>query len=159
MAELVLSVIGVAPILVESIKALNALSTLVKTVKRCTKELGDVHLDLETQRVLFLNECTLLLQNIGEDHTMSRKMATDPGHANWEDSGAIECRIQRYLGHSYDLWKKIFAKIQEVVQEEINHLQGFEIIRSQKMKVGSDITSFQNLYLLLTRSNRANPGN
>jgi hypothetical protein len=157
MAELVLSVIGVVPVLVGCIKAIEVLSTLVKTARRCIKELDDLNLDLETQRVLFLNECALLLQQAGEDGPVSKSMAADPSHANWENSGTLDYRIQQSLGHSYELRKKIFSRIQEISEEAIDHLQDFEVVRSQKVKVSYDVP-IARTNLLLTSLDRVSRG-
>jgi hypothetical protein len=152
-AELALAVVGVVPLLVAACEGFILLRREIRTAKKCLKHLGDLYLDLESQRVRFLNECTLLLQDLGEDALLSSVMVHNPAHQNW-NSDVLETQIQHRLGASYDLCESILQRIKELVAGVLNQLRNFEIVRLEKKDVRPFLATILTFKLELTYSNR-----
>jgi len=134
MAELILATVGVVPVIVEAIRAYRKIHAHVKIARKCSKHLNDICLNLETQRIRFLNECILLLKQTGHDEAMGQSMIANTKHENWTDN-LLEARIQRHLGESYGLCQRIISRISELQSEVARLLECFDKLKTQKAKV------------------------
>ena len=135
-AEVVLGSVGVVPVLVESIRVFKKIYRAIKTAKRLAKEVESAKIDFEIQQGRFLNESILILQLIGEDGVVSRKMVGDPFHEGW-NSQMVEERMRDNLLDSYKLYMKILARVRNIQEEIYEQMRPYDIVRIQKAKVGT----------------------
>jgi hypothetical protein len=134
MAELMLSVIGAVPVIIEAIRAYRKLHSYVKTARKCVHHLRDICLNLDTQRTLFLNECIFLLGHTGQDEAIGQSMVSDLEHPKWTDSQLEGC-IRRHLGDNYELCHAIISRIHEIQYELSQELEPFKQLKGQKQEV------------------------
>lgn len=73
-------VLGVLPLIVEAIESYEKIGDLILTYRRYSKEVGKFNTEIAVQRVLFRNECVLLLSQVVDDERALHDMFNEPAH-------------------------------------------------------------------------------
>jgi hypothetical protein len=132
MADLVLSIVGIVPVIVDAIKLFKEIRAGVRTARKYAANLEEIEVDFSVQWTRFLNECVLLLRQAGENDCGS--MARDHSHPGW-DNDSLDDRIGHCLAESYGACKLVMDRIVGI-QTKINAaLFCFKTVRTQRKKV------------------------
>jgi hypothetical protein len=134
-----LGVAGLVPAILETIKAFRTIRAKTKIARKCDRALDEVEKDLRIQRIRFKNECILLLQQEGEDSRSIQEMIGNPSHQSWTNI-SLESRLQERLQESYDVFRLIVERINDVQEQLISDLGCFGEVRSAKAKVSTQYT-------------------
>jgi len=131
---LALGVAGLLPVVVEVLEAFKAIRAGIKTARKCVKEIKEIELPLDVQRVRFHNECVLLLRQSGEDDNETKAMLAHLLHPKWRDE-KVEHRLFRCLDQSYGTCRRIIENLQGVQEQLLTELHCFDVVRRKRVKV------------------------
>lgn len=139
MADIALGVIGLIPVLVQTISSFQTIHNGIKTANRCIEHLDAILMDWKIQRGRFLNECVLLLMLNGEDEHVGRAMVKDAQHICWQES-SLGASFSKRLGTSYKMCLEIMKRVDAISKKMKKMLSCFDDVRRNKAKVSPDDT-------------------
>ncbi|KAK8002121.1 hypothetical protein PG991_014343 [Apiospora marii] len=126
--------LGLLPLAVQVVKGFRTLQCFIKDARACTKGLEVLDLELQTQGVIFVNECELILGLVSSKSNEPRLMTGDPDHPLWFDE-RLENSIKHRMARSYEQCVKIMAAIHESQKELATGLEFFDLVRKERNKV------------------------
>lgn len=120
-------VLGVLPLIVGAIENYEKIGDLFLTYRRYSKEVKKFNTELGVQRVIFQNECVLLLSQVVDDERALHDMFNEPAHnlrqrLRHEDS--LERKlVQRMNERVYDSHQQIVALL-ELIRQTLEQIYG-----------------------------------
>ncbi|SPO02514.1 uncharacterized protein DNG_05187 [Cephalotrichum gorgonifer] len=112
MAELVFGALGIVPLIGIAIKSYRGLCSDLRTFRHCSSTVKNTHKKLKVQRIIFENECELLLRDcLGDDADL--QTAIDQGH---------------------EMCAELIQSILEAVQQLDSNLACFQALKAKQRK-------------------------
>lgn len=132
--EVVGTVLAVLPLIVTAIEHYEKIGDLILTYRRYSKEVRKFNTELAVQRVIFQNECVLLLSEVVDDERALRDMFKEPTHGLRKclrDDDNLDRKLgQRVNERVHDSYKQIAALLEltqqslEQIYEETKNYEG-----------------------------------
>ena len=133
MAELILSSVGLVPLIGIALKSSKTLWTELKTFRNCNNNVRRLHKKLKYQRQIFENECELLLRDCLGDEAEVQAMVADPDHVSWTNER--DGSLRKLLKKNYvACWERVNG-IYEAIKKLESVLACFQAIKPHKQKV------------------------
>jgi hypothetical protein len=126
-------VFGVLPLLIETVKAYSTLADGLHRLRHYSKEVKSIALQLNTQHVIFLNHCRLLLR-IVENERVVEEMLEDQTDQRWT-SKTLNDKMNEVLRASFQLCRDIIDGTKDVVDDMREEMGGFDVLTDGKKPV------------------------
>lgn len=127
MAEVAGIVLGVIPLIVEAIESYEKIGDLILTYRRYSKEVRKFNTEIAVQRVIFQNECVLLLSQVVDDERALHDMFNEPAHGlrNFlrNDDNLDRKLLQRMNERVHDSYKQIVALL-GLIRQSLEQIYG-----------------------------------
>ncbi|KFA79320.1 hypothetical protein S40288_03571 [Stachybotrys chartarum IBT 40288] len=131
MAELVLGVLGVVPLIGFTIKSYQELWSKAKTFRHCSAAVQRLHKKLTIQRRVFENECHLLLRVCIQDDGVVGAMMLDDNHQNW-DNEELNNKFRMAFKQNYEELIELVHDISGSIFQIQDELDCFKVIQSHQ---------------------------
>lgn len=128
-------VFGILPILIEVVKSYSDVADGLQTFRHWSKEVKSIALALNTQNVIFLNYCRLLLRLV-EDDKAAEDMLENRSDQRWT-SKELNDKLNVVLKDSLELCRSIIEETKDVIDEMKEEMRKFDHIKAQKKMVGA----------------------
>jgi len=135
MAELVLAVIGVLPVILEALKSYRAIHDKVRTFSNCCQELAWIQRRLNTQKLKFFYNCERLIRLKLRQNEDLEDLIDNSKQSFWFEESP-NTKIRNALGRiTVDLLEGTIAEVQTILQDFDADLQCLDVIKSEMCEV------------------------
>ena len=138
-------VLGILPLIISAIEHYDFFAPFVCHCE-FTRELQCFRRKLDARKLLFRNECRLLLEEFIQEHVVEEMFKDGSRHPSWEDEDMNE-RIRRHLGESYEAYIDMVKAIDGHVDKLKEKTKGFGIVLAPKPEVRAIHLNTQSAYL------------
>lgn len=133
-------VVGILPLLVETLKAYRSAHGKLRTLRHCSKALHRIQTIFEVRSQIFGNECRLLLQLVLEDNVQAKNMIDDAHHELWYNE-EVKARLANCLESSHDLCASLIEDIRTSLVDIEKELRCFDVVTFGRSKVSTLLTT------------------
>lgn len=134
MAELVLGVLGVVPLIGFTVKSYQELWSKAKTFRNCSAAVQRLHKKLTIQRRVFQNECHLLLRECIQDDAVVGAMMSDENHQNWGKE-ELNNKFRMAFKQNYEECIELVHDIGGAIFQIQDELDCFKVVQSHQQMV------------------------
>ncbi|OCL08618.1 hypothetical protein AOQ84DRAFT_406347 [Glonium stellatum] len=131
--EVVGVVFGVLPVLIEVVKGYARLSDKIHAFRHYSREVKSVQVQLRISKLIFHNECRLLLRLVVKDDQKVKDMVEDTSDERWR-SKELNDQMAHVLKDNFDLCKSIIEASQVTLELLEADLKKFDVFVEQKLK-------------------------
>ena len=124
--------LGVLPMIIVAIEKYEKISDLIGTYRKYSKVVGRFSTELAVQRVIFQNECVLLLSQVVDDGRALHDMFNEPAHSLRtslrKDSKLNQKLLQRMNERAHDSYEQIVALLRligETLRQIYDETKGY----------------------------------
>lgn len=132
--------LGVLPLIIVAIEKYEKISDLIGTYRKYSKAVGRFSTELAVQRVIFQNECVLLLSQVVDDGRALHDMFNEPAHSLRtslrNDSKLDQKLLQRVNERAHDSYEQIVALLQLI---EHNLRQIYDETKGYRDSLGNEV--------------------
>jgi hypothetical protein len=132
--EVVGVILGVLPILIETVKAYSSVYSSLRTFRHYSKEVKTIQIQFSVHHGIFINECRLLLCMIEDEHG-AKEMLDDTTDPRW-NSKELNDRLSGILKDNLQLCRSIIEASKDRVEDLRAELEKFDVLTEQMSKVG-----------------------
>ena len=146
--------VGVLPLLISAAEHYDLCLRPFTRYKTFSKEADRYLSQLRTQKVIFKNQCRILLEDIIDHDAASSMLTSGKGHPLWSDV-ELESKLRQLLSESRDACISTIEMIEEHLQNVESEAQDLENAIDQDSQVCHKIPS--SIVVLLTKPNNFYP--
>lgn len=132
-SEVVGVVLGVLPLLISAAEHYEDVFKPFRRFKKCAPELEMYQQQLKTQKMIFLNQCQLLLTAL-TNRESAKEMLREKDHPSWRDD-ALKRRIADQLGNSREACEATVQLIAGKLKSIEEDVESFGIILQESIPV------------------------
>ncbi|KAH9212136.1 hypothetical protein DL95DRAFT_447797 [Leptodontidium sp. 2 PMI_412] len=134
-SEVVGVVLGVLPLLISAAEHYEDVFKPFRRFKKCAPELEMYQQQLKTQKMIFLNQCQLLLTAL-TNRESAKEMLREKDHPSWRDD-ALKRRIADQLGNSREACEATVQLIAGKLKSIEEDVESFGIILQESIPLRS----------------------
>ena len=126
-------ILGVLPLVVSTIEHYDFFAPFIC---HCAfmRELQNFRRKLDARKLLFRNECRLLLEVLVQEELIEEMFREGSTHPSWTDMDLNE-RVRLYLGESHEACVDMMAAIEDCIDQLRQKTQGLSAVLSPKADV------------------------
>lgn len=138
--------LGVLPMIIVAIEKYEKIGDLIGTYRKYSKAVGRFSTELAVQRVIFQNECVLLLSQVVDDGRALHDMFNEPAHslrASLRNDAKLDQKLlQRMNERAHDSYEQIVTLLQfigQTLRQIYEETKGYrdDLNREAKPEVGN----------------------
>ena len=125
--------LAVLPLIISAIEHYNFFAPYIHH-SGFTRELLNFRRKLDAKKLIFRNECRLLLEELVQEELMDEMFREGSSHPLWTDKDLNE-QVKLYLGESYEACVEIMKAITDCIDQLREKTQGLDAVLTPKEDV------------------------